>query len=117
MAKVLETSENGRRDYLQSHYYRTTADKLMDYIPNVCEAMNCKVLQVNTDFNEITAYNENYDITLKVVMTEINKTSVDVFINSRFLFDFGKTKAIILEFFNKIAQEFEFLGVSLNRDK
>ncbi|MCR5786535.1 MAG: hypothetical protein K6G28_02380 [Acholeplasmatales bacterium] len=117
MAKSIETSENGKREYLQSHYYRTTADKLMEEIPHVLERMNCKVLAVNTDYNEITAYNDNYDITVKVVMTEINKTSVDVFINSRFLFDFGKTKQIILEVFNFISREFEFLGTSLNRSK
>jgi len=118
MAKTFETSEVGTKEYLQTHYYKTLIEPMMKFLPDMLEhKMGCKILSVNDDYMEITAYHADYDLTLKVVMPEINKTSVDIFIDSRFVFDFGKTKNIILQIYDNIAKQFEFVGLSLNRDK
>lgn len=118
MARTYETSEDEIEGFLQTHYYKCLEDKMFEYLPKLLETKyKCKILSVNEDYNEITAYHKDFDITLKVVMPEINKTSVDIFISSRYVFEFGKTKKLMQDLFTTIGLEFDFIGCSLSRDK
>ncbi len=117
MAKTYETKENSNKEFLQTHYYKCVIDQMIKVVPEILTEMHCDILSVNEDYNEISAYCDNYDITIKLVMVEIGKTAVDIFISSRFLFDFNKTKKVMLEVFNRISKRFEFIGLSLNMDK
>ena len=117
MGKTYETKENEHKEFLQTHYYKCMIDQMIKFVPDVLTEMGCSILSVNEDYNEISAYCDDYDITVKLVMVEINSTSVDVFISSRFIFDFSKTKNVILDLYKRIGKRFEFKGLSLNRDK
>ncbi len=114
MSKVYETSENSKADFLKTRYYKTSDIKLLERIPEILKNMRCEILGINKDYSEISAYNDNYDISVKVVNTRINESSVDVFISSRFIFDFNKTKNIINDFYDRLNREFEFIGLALN---
>lgn len=116
MAKTYETKENANREFLQTHYYKCMIDQMFKDIPEILNEMNCTLLSCNEDYYEISAYCNDYDITVKLVMVEIGKTSVDIFISSRFIFDFSKTKNVMLDLFNRVAKRHEFIGLSLNRD-
>ncbi len=111
MSKVYETSENSKADFLKTRYYKTSDIKLLERIPEILKNMRCEILGINKDYSEISAYN---DISVKVVNTRINESSVDVFISSRFIFDFNKTKNIINDFYDRLNREFEFIGLALN---
>lgn len=116
MSKTFETSENGTKEYLQTHYYKCMSDKMLEFIPKLfTEHYGFKVIAVNDDYSEICAYSNREDITVKVTSVEINKTAVDFFISTRSLFDFGKTKTLILDIYNEISKQYEYLGVSLNK--
>lgn len=117
MSKVYETSENAKKEFLQTRYYKTSDFKLLERIPDVLKSMNCEILGINKDYAEISAYNDKYDITVKVVNTAINETSVDVFVSSRYLIDINKSKNIIIDFYTRLGKEFEFIGLALNRNK
>lgn len=117
MSKVYETSENSEKDFLKTRYYKTSDIKLLERIPEILKQMNCEILGINKDYAEISAYTFKYDITVKVVNVKINETSVDVFISSRYFIDFNKTKNVILDFYNRLNKEFEFIGLALNQDK
>jgi hypothetical protein len=118
MARTYETSEDAIEGFLQTHYYKCLEDKMFNFLPKFLEdKFDIKILSANPDYNEICGYHKDFDITIKVGMPEINKTSVDIFISSRYLFEFGKTKKIIDEIFTSLGLEFEFLGCGLMRDK
>lgn len=115
MSKTYETSEQGKVEYLQTHYYKCFSDKMLEFIPKLfTEHYGFKVVAVNDDYSEICAYSTKEDITVKVTQVEVNRTAVDFFISTRTLFDFGKTKKLILDIYNEISKNFEYLGVSLN---
>ncbi len=117
MSKIYETKEYGTKEFLQTHYYKCFEDDLFSYIPEMIKDFDLKLLTVNKDYKEITAYNDLYDVTFKIFMYKPGETSVDLFIDSRFLFDFGKTKKVILAMFDKIAKKYDFLGLSLHKEK
>ncbi len=115
MGKTYETSEQGTKEYLQTHYYKCISDKMLEFIPKLfTEHYGFKVIAVNDDYSEICAYSTKEDITVKVTSVEINRTAVDFFISSRTLFDFSRVKNLIVDIYKEISKEFEFLGVSLN---
>lgn len=115
MGRTYETSEDAKEDFLKTHYYKAFSDKMMDFIPDLLtKKFGFKVMAVNNDYNEICAYSNAFDITVKVIGAEINKTAVDFFITNRSLFDFGKTKNMILAIYEAISKEYEFLGLSLS---
>lgn len=116
MGKTYETSENAKADFLKTHYYKTTSEQLLKYIPTLLETKySFKILTVNDDYNEICAYNNNFDLTVKVIMSEINQTAVDFFITSRYLFDINKTKNLINEIYDSLSKEYPFIGLALNK--
>ena len=117
MSKTYETKEYGKKDYLKTHYYKCFEADLFEYIPAMLKEFDLTLLTVNEDYKEITAYNDLYDVTFKVFMYKPGETSVDLFIDSRFIFDFGKTKKVIESLFNKIAEKYEFIGLSLHKEK
>ena len=117
MSKTYETKEFGTKPYLQTHYYKCMEDDLFEYIPNMLESFDLKLLNINEEYKEITAYNDLYDVTFKIFMFKPGETSVDLFIDSRFLFDFGKTRKVILSMFNEIAKKYELLGLSLHKER
>ncbi len=116
MSKVYETSENSTKEFLKTRYYKTSDFKLLDRIPEILKSMGCEILGINKDYAEISAYTDKYDITVKVVNTAINETSVDVFISSRYFFDFNKSKKVIDLFYSNLNKEFEFIGLALHSD-
>ena len=117
MSRVFETSENQKKDYLKTRYYKTTDRQMLKFIPDILKAMRCDVLGINEDYAEISAYNKYYDISVKVVMVSLNETSVDVFVSSRYIIDINKSKHVIEDFYSRISKNFEFLGLALHSDQ
>lgn len=115
MPKQLETSENAKKDYLKTRYYKTNILLIMEYLKKYYEENNIKIISYNTDYNEISIDEQYYNMTIRFVQVRPNEAAVDLFIDSYFLFDFNKTKRVIEEFYNLLNNKFEFKGLALNK--
>lgn len=115
MPKTYETSERASKDFLKTRYFKANSSRVMDFIKGLLEKDGLNVVAYNTEYGEISATSDYYDVTIKVFQFSISEVSVDMFIDSRYIFDFGKTKKIINDFFEKLSKEFPFIGLSLHK--
>lgn len=114
MPKTLETSERTNKDYLKTRYYKGSADTIMNYLENDFKNNKIDLVSFNKDYGEISVSTDMYDMTVKVFQFSVTEVSVDLFIDSRYLFDFGKTKKVINDFYNKLSHQFPFIGLALH---
>jgi hypothetical protein len=117
MPRTFETSERSKKEYLKTHYYKTTDEKMMDFLCHLFESFNLKIASVNADYLEINATSNDFDITAKVFSFMPLETAVDFYVDSRFLFDFNKTKKNVFDkIYDALKKEFQFLGTSLHKE-
>lgn len=115
MPKTYETSERANKEFLQTRYYKANAKRVLKFLKEHFEKNNAKIVSYNEEYNELSIRTEMYDMTINVFQFSISETSVDLFIDSRFLFDFGKTKKIILEFYEMVGKNFPYIGNALHK--
>ena len=115
MPKIYETSERAIKEFLQTRYYKANAKRILDFLNNYYQKNNITVVNYNDEYMELSISTEMYDMTIRPFQFSISETAVDLFIDSRFLFDFGKTKKVINEFYDMLAKNFPFIGLALGK--
>ena len=115
MPKVYETSENASKDFLLTRYYKANAKRILDFLRDYYKKNNVRIVNYNEEYMELSIATEMYDMTIRPFQFSVSETAVDMFIDSRYLFDFGKTKKIINEFYDMLAKNFPFIGLALGK--
>lgn len=117
MAKQLETSEQAKKDYLKTRYYKTNILLIMEYVKDYFTSQkDIKIISYDTNYNEISVQHPLYNMTIRFIQVQAQEAAVDVFIDSYFLFDFSKTKNTINNFYEVLNQKFELVGLALHKE-
>lgn len=117
MGKIYQTSENAKYDFLKTRWFKTNYNKAKEVVLKVIESYGLKPSDVNDDYGEILVECQEFNLVVTVFEYKVNEVSIDTYIESHFTFDFGKTKKILLGFYNDVAKNIEFLGYSLHKEK
>lgn len=115
MPKVYETSETASKDFLLTRYYKANAKRILDFLHNYYKKNNVTIVNYNEEYMELSISTQMYDMTIRPFQFSVSETAVDLFIDSRFLFDFGKTKKVINEFYDMLSKNFPFIGLGLGK--
>lgn len=116
MPKQFETSEQAKKDFLKTRYYKTNILLIMEYLKKYFEDSKIKIVSYDTNYNEISVESELYNMTVRFVQVEAQESAVDVFVDSYFLFDFNKTKKLINDFYDMLGKKFELKGLALHKE-
>lgn len=115
MAKTFETAECEKKDYLKTRYYKTNADLVMSFIEKDLVKRGLVLVSSNREYGEISATASDYEITAKVFQYNATEVAVDLYLYSNFLFDFGKSRRIIEDFYENLNKNFQLIGLALHR--
>ena len=114
-----ETSESHYDEALRSHYYKTTAKKAMETVQQTLGRMpGAKVTSVSEEHGEISLAIEKPKKALMIV-TVISvrpyETAIDfnVSTDSKLGTDFGFSKKLISEAYEKLNKDLPFIGTGL----
>ena len=97
MGRMHQTSETAQKDYLKTRWYKASYDKTKTAIIDLLGEYGLIPEASDDEYGEIFV-----------------KTSVDLSLDSKMVFDLGKSKRIINDFYNDLAKKIEFKGVSLH---
>ncbi len=114
LSAIASTKETHRDNELRTKYYKEKKDQAMESIVGLLKKRNFKNIKKVEQYGEISANGGNYNIMITVVMVRRGETAVDVQINGRGFFRFGKPRKFIIEFYNALNGILTFRGVSLN---
>ncbi|MGD6816817.1 cytosolic protein [Metabacillus sp. 84] len=118
-----ETSEAHMINDLRSRYYKTTAKKALEAVKSAAASREgCTVTSVSEERGEISVQVKKPKSAL-LVATVISvrpfETAVDFSVSTDTVLptDFGYSKKVILEFYQKLDSELKFVGSGLNSGK
>ncbi len=116
MGKTYETSESAEKDFLKTRYYKTNIELIYKFLEEDLKKNSYNIISINKDYGEIAASHETHDIVVKLFQYSATEVAVDLFLDSHFLFDFGKSKKIIEEFYERLNKNFNLIGVALHKN-
>lgn len=110
----LETKENHEDPSLQTPYYKTTKDRLMNELIHIFEEMkHCEVVAESKERGEISVNisgRKLYYLVATVVMVRPLRTAVDYSMTAKKGMDFGFGRKTIDHLHNKLSSVFEYIG-------
>lgn len=117
MGKIYQTSENAKNDFLRTRWFKTNYAKAKQTVLDVLKSYGLSTTDINDDYGEILVECQEFNLVVTIFEFRVNEVSIDVYIESHYTFDFGKTKKILQGFYNDVAKNIEFLGYSLHKEK
>ncbi|MDE6583962.1 MAG: hypothetical protein K2K15_01030 [Anaeroplasmataceae bacterium] len=116
MAKIIETSEKAVEEILQTHYYKTSYEKLKEYYLEILEKLGARIISIDDNYLEIFAERPHMSIQAKIIEQTPVETSIDFYILAEYLFG-NKSKAysFIQAVYNEIEKKYELKGLSLHK--
>ncbi|MCI9181642.1 MAG: hypothetical protein HFG91_05155 [Acholeplasmatales bacterium] len=116
MAKIFETSEHATEVILQTHYYKTSYEKLKNCYLEALERLHIKVVSIDDNYLEIFAEQPHMAIQAKIIEQTPVETSIDFYINAEYIWG-NKKKAygFIQTMYEILEKNFELKGLSLHK--
>lgn len=114
-----ETRENHESTFLQTRYYKTKREQLMDFIVEYLKkSKQFQTLNVSNERGEISANIKGAKkglIVFTVVAVRPFRTAVDISVSFDTIIgvDFGRSEKTILSLYREIDQNFEYIGSGL----
>lgn len=116
MAKIIETGEHAAEELLQTHYYKTSYEKLKKCYLETLERLQVHVISIDDNYLEIFAEQPHMAIQAKIIEQTPVETSIDFYISAEFIFG-NKKKAydFIQTIYSALEKNFELKGLSLHK--
>lgn len=109
-----QTSETAQKDYLKTRWYKASYDKTKTAIIDLLGEYGLIPEASDDEYGEIFVKSKQFDLIITIFEFGNMETSVDLSLDSKMVFDLGKSKRIINDFYNDLAKKIEFKGVSLH---
>ncbi len=110
---ILHTSDNQKKEEFLTRWYKTNIIGAKEAILQIAKKRGYTVKDIVDDFNEVYLVNSKFDLVLTITQEHPRKTAIDLSIESHGIFDFGKTKKEVREWYMMLDKELDFLGVRL----
>lgn len=110
----VETRDKHEDQRLQTHYYKTSKDKLMQELISIFKHMkHCEVVAESQERGEISVNIQGrkmYYLVATVIMVRPFRTAVDFSVTAKSGMDFGFGRKTIENLHEKLASIFEYIG-------
>lgn len=116
MAKIVETHENAQEEILQTHYYKTSYEKLKDAYLDLLDKLHINVISIDDNYLEIYAEKPHMSIQAKIIEQTPVETSIDFYIDAEFLFgNKNKIYSFLTAVYQELGKTFELKGLGLHK--
>lgn len=114
MAKTYQTSETASADFLKTRWYKANFQIAKKAVLAVLKECGFNVEVTDDSYGEVFFETSSFSMTITIFEYSVFETSVDIYYQSKRLFDFGASKKDILAFYDKLSNHLEFKGLSLH---
>lgn len=113
---VIETKEIEQQGLLQTHYYKTSYEKLKDAYIEIIEKLGLRLISIDDNFNEIFADKGRMSVLAKIIEQNPRETSIDFYIDSESIFGAKKKAYALLDkIYSEIEKIYEIKGYGLHK--
>lgn len=116
MAKIVETKENAQEEIYQTHYYKTSYEKLKDFYLDLLDRLHIQVISIDDNYLEIYAEKPHMSIQAKIIEQTPVETSIDFYIDAEYLFgNKNKINSFLTTVYHELEKAFELKGLGLHK--
>lgn len=114
MSKAYQTSEKASSDALKSRWYKANFQMTKKAVLEVLDEFGFEPKVTDDTYGEIFVESDKFVMTITIYEYNPAETSVDIYYQSKRLFDFGASKKDIQIFYNSLSKKLVFKGLSLH---
>lgn len=113
---TIETNEKQSQEALQTHYYKTSYEKLKDRYLEILRELQIRIISIDDNYLEIFAEKPHMTVMAKIIEQTPVETSIDFYISAEYLFG-NKKKALefLASVYQKLEKSFELKGLGLHK--
>ena len=115
-----ETSDNHKDELLRSHYYKTSQSKAIEAIREIVGQMDgYQIGTIQEDRGEISVKGKKAFMVITVITVRPFEISIDFSVTSESVLpmDFGYSRKVILNMYEKLDKVLPFIGTAGNKKR
>ncbi len=114
MSKTFQTSEGAKRDILKTRWYKGNYKMVKNAVLKVLDECGFTPESTDDNYGEIFIENDQFAMTITIFEYSIAETAVDIYYESKRLFEFGNWKKDIIYFYSRLNDIVQFKGLGLH---
>lgn len=105
---IYKTTDNAKDERLVTNWYQNSFEQCSDAVKRVCSKYGYKLKYENKAHGEFIFERARDTLDVQIVSLNRRDTAIDFVINSNVFFDFGRSKAVIEDLYERLRNELNY---------
>lgn len=105
---IYKTADNAKDERLVTNWYHNSYEQCSEAVKRVCTNYGYKLFYENDEHGEFIFKRDRDTLDVQIVSLTRRETAIDFIINSNVLFDFGRSKAVIQDLYERLRNELNY---------
>ena len=106
---IYKTADNAKDERLVTNWYQNDYKECKAAVKRVCLNYGYQLVHEGDEHGEFIFKRTRDTLDVQIVSLNRRETAIDFVINSNVLFDFGRSKAIIQDLYERLRNELNFI--------
>lgn len=105
---IYKTADNAKDERLITNWYRNSYEECSEVVKRVCKNYGYTLDYENKNHGEFIFKRQRDTLDVQIISLNRRETAIDFVINSNVFFDFGRSKAVIQDLYERLRNELNF---------
>lgn len=105
---IYRTSENTKDARIITNWYQNDYKECMQAVKKVLTNYGYTLVHQDDNYGEFIFKRDRDTLDVKIISITRRETAIDFVINSNILFDFGRSKSVIADVYDRLKRELRF---------
>lgn len=105
---IYKTAENAKDERLATNWYHNSYEQCSEAVKRVCVKYGYNIIHQDDVHGEFIFKRDRDTLDVQIISLNRRETAIDFVINSNVVFDFGRSKAIIADLYERLRNELNF---------
>lgn len=105
---IYKTAENAKDTRLQTNWYQNDYKECMVAMKKVATGYGYELIHQDDNYGEFIFRRDKDTLDVKIISVTRRETAIDFVLNSNTLFDFGRSKTVIADIYDRLKRELRF---------
>lgn len=105
---IYKTSEHAKDERIITNWYQNDYKECSEAVIKVCEGYGYELMHRDDNYGEFIFKRPKDTLDVKIISMTRRETAIDFVINSGTIFDFGRSKGVIADLYDRLKRELRF---------
>lgn len=105
---IYKTKDNAKDERLITNWYHNSYEQCSEAVKRICRNYGYKLTYENENHGEFIFERSRDTLDVQIVSLNRRETAIDFVINSNIFFDFGRSKSVIQDLYERLRNDLNF---------